>query len=137
MPVVCRTAPHKHHHTGAGRSRRGSTAAEISTLAATVSRRITIPLNERKPLFLTGDEIRNHLRMLETPVSAAAYDNVLKELERMRQSVSAAAHDNAVYVEALRDLMAFFDKVTGGSSGSWCVAEVKRIEEIRLLSLGV
>jgi hypothetical protein len=58
------------------------------------------------------------------------------QITSLQASVSAAAHDNAIYVEALRDLMGFFNKVAG-SSGSWCVAEVKRIEQIRLLSLGV
>jgi hypothetical protein len=58
------------------------------------------------------------------------------QITSLQASVWAAAHDNAIYVEALRDLMGFFDKVSG-SSGSWCVAEVKRIEQIRLLSLGV
>jgi hypothetical protein len=52
------------------------------------------------------------------------------------KSIGAAAHDLAIYLEALRDLMGFFDKVKN-CSGSWVVAEVKRIEEIRLLSLGI
>ena len=58
------------------------------------------------------------------------------QIARLTASVSAAAHDNAIYVDALRDLIGFFDKVSG-SSGSWVISEVKRIEEIRLLSLGV
>jgi hypothetical protein len=69
-------------------------------------------------------------RLQESKAPAAA------QITSLQASVSAAAHDNAIYVEALRDLMGFFDKVAG-SSGSWCVAEVKRIEQIRLLSLGV
>jgi hypothetical protein len=65
--------------------------------------------------------------------------NAHMQVEALEKSVAAAAHDNAVYVEALRDLISFFDKVSGhtGSGGNWTVAEVKRIEEIRLLSLGV
>jgi len=59
-----------------------------------------------------------------------------EQIARLTASVSAAAHDNAIYVDALRDLIGFFDKVSG-SSGSWVISEVKRIEEIRLLSLGV
>jgi hypothetical protein len=61
------------------------------------------------------------------------------EITRLKASVSAAAHDNAIYVEALRDLVRFYDKVCGkaGDGVGWTVAEVKRIEEIRLLSLGI
>jgi hypothetical protein len=60
-------------------------------------------------------------------------------IANMQTSVSAAAHDNAVYVEALRDLIGFYDKIRGkaGDGVGWTVAQVKRLEEIRLLSLGV
>ena len=59
------------------------------------------------------------------------------ESKAQAQEIICLKHDNAVYLEALRDLMAFFDKVQGkcpkGSSGNWVVAEVKRIEAIRFL----
>jgi hypothetical protein len=73
-----------------------------------VSRSIAIPLNERRPLFLTGDEIREHRRR----------------------------EDHAMYMSALRDLMGYFDRANA-SKGEWSVADVKRLEEIRLLSIGV
>jgi hypothetical protein len=74
-------------------------------------------------------------RLQESKAQAQAQAQAA-QITSLQASVSAAAHDNAIYVEALRDLIGFFDKVAG-SSGSWCVAEVKRIEEIRLLSLGI
>jgi hypothetical protein len=55
---------------------------------------------------------------------------------RCARSNRAFHDDNIVLRAALRDLMGFFDKVSA-SSGQWTVAEVKRIEEIRLLSLGI
>jgi hypothetical protein len=74
------------------------------------------------------------IRLQASLVSADKH--ALNQIQYLKASVAAAANDNALYVEALRDLIGFFDKVAG-SSGSWCVAEVKRIEEIRLLSLGI
>jgi hypothetical protein len=82
--------------------------------------------------------------------SGRAYVSQAQEIKDLREKLQAAdmrerlasrAVNNsakyvAVYLEALRDLMGFFDKVQG-SSGNWTVAEVKRIEAIRLLSLGV
>ena len=43
--------------------------------------------------------------------------------------------DRKVHLAALQDLLAFFEQVRG--VGCWTVADVKRLEQIRLLSLGV
>jgi hypothetical protein len=54
----------------------------------------------------------------------------------MEKAIDAYARRHKLHFDALRDLIMFFDKVNG-CSGQWTVAEVKRIEEIRLLSIGV
>jgi len=59
-----------------------------------------------------------------------------QEIKALERAVAGAAHDMAVFIAALRDLMRYFDKVNA-SKGEWSVADVKRIEEIRLLSIGV
>jgi signal transduction histidine kinase len=92
---------------------------------------------KKRKAFKTSPSVRIPRAAVEKlQESKAQAQAQAEEIRRLTVSVSAAAHDNAVYVDALRDLIGFFDKVAG-SSGSWCVAEVKRIEEIRLLSLGI
>ena len=60
---------------------------------------------------------------------------------RLQASVSAAAHDNAIYVDALRDAVKLIDTMhqRAGKRPLPLLdgAEVKRLEEIRLLSLGI
>ncbi len=65
---------------------------------------------------------------LETSVKAIG-----KALEK---AIDAYATRHALLFDGLRDLLVYFDKVRA-SRGDWTVADVKRIEEIRLLSLGV
>lgn len=56
----------------------------------------------------------------------------------MEKAIDAYARRHRMLFDGLREMMGFFDKVNGGKdSGQWTVAEVKRIEEIRLLSIGV
>jgi hypothetical protein len=59
-----------------------------------------------------------------------------EQAQAQAQEITCLKYDKAIYLVALHDLMAFFDKLQR-SSGSWTVPEVKRIEEIRLLSIGV
>jgi hypothetical protein len=59
-----------------------------------------------------------------------------QEIKALERAVAGATHDMAVFIAALRDLMRYFDKVNA-SKGEWTVADVRRIEEIRLLSLGI
>jgi hypothetical protein len=84
-------------------------------------------VTKKRKAFKTSPSIR---------IPRVAIESKVQEMERLKRSIAAAAHDNAIYVEALRDLIKFFDKAVG-SSGSWGVDEVKRLEEIRLLSLGI
>jgi len=65
---------------------------------------------------------------LETSVKAMG-----KALEK---AIDAYARRHKMLYDGLRDLMRYFDKVNA-SKGEWTVADVKRIEEIRLLSLGI
>lgn len=63
------------------------------------------------------------------------------QITSLQASVSAAAHDNAIYVEALRDAVKLIDLMhfRAGKRPLPLLdgSEVKRLEEIRLLSLGV
>jgi hypothetical protein len=123
-----------------------------------VSRTVSEPMKKRRKAFKTSPSVRipraaverlqkskaqaqaQAKQILRLRASLSSADkHALDQIQRLKASVAAAAHDNAIYVEALRDLLSFFDKVSGhtGSGGNWTVAEVKRIEEIRLLSLGV
>ncbi len=54
----------------------------------------------------------------------------------MQNVIDAYARRHKMLYDGLRDLMAYFDKVNA-SKGEWTVADVKRIEEIRLLSIGI
>jgi hypothetical protein len=59
----------------------------------------------------------------------------VKRLEETKAQAQAQAQEITCLGSALRDLMSFFDKLQG-SSGSWTVAEVKRIAAIRRLVRG-
>jgi len=125
MPVVRCVAAHRINPAASG------SASERRSRAA--ARGAAIVTKKRKAL--------KTLPSIRLPrVAVETLQRELKEWRRgytrVQVSLTAAAHDNAIYVEALRDLMKFFDKVAG-SSGSWGVDEVKRLEEIRLLSLGI
>lgn len=104
-------------------------------------------MTKKRKAFRTSPSVRIPRAALEAlrqfKEDSAKKDSQCSELRiriaNMQASVSAAAHDNAIYVEALRDLIGFYDKIRGraGDGVGWTVAEVKRLEEIRLLSLGV
>jgi hypothetical protein len=125
MPVVRCVASHRTDPAASGSTgERGSRAAARGAAIVT----------KKRKAFKTSPSVRIPRKAVER-----MQDGVLAGAElaaSLRKSIAAAAHDNAIYVEALRDLMKFFDKVAG-SSGSWGVDEVKRLEEIRLLSLGI
>jgi hypothetical protein len=94
----------------------------------------------KRKAFKTSPSIRVPRAAVEKlQESKAQAQAQAEEIRRLTVSVAAAAHDHAVYVAALRDLIGFYDKVRGmhGDGSGWSVAEVKRLEEIRLLSLGV
>lgn len=77
-------------------------------------------------------------RLQESKVQAQAQAGQIVSLQT---SVAAAAHDNAIYVDALRDAVKLIDtmhqRVGKRPLPLLDGAEVKRLEEIRLLSLGV
>jgi hypothetical protein len=66
----------------------------------------------------------------------AAAEQVVAMGNALERAIDAYARRHAMHFDALRDLMRYFDKVNA-SGGDWTVADVKRIEEIRLLSIGV
>jgi hypothetical protein len=77
-------------------------------------------------------------RLQESKAQAQAQATQITSLQA---SVSAAAHDNAIYVEGLRDAVKLIDLMhfRAGKRPLPLLdgSEVKRLEEIRLLSLGV
>ena len=91
----------------------------------------------KRKAFKTSPSIRVPRAAVEklqhSKAQAQAQADIIKALEK---GIHSAAYDMAVYIRALRDLMRYFDKVNA-SRGDWTVADVKRIEEIRLLSIGV
>jgi len=66
----------------------------------------------------------------------AAGEQVVAMGNALEKAIDAYARRHRMHFEALGDLMRYFDKVNA-SGGDWTVADVKRIEEIRLLSIGV
>lgn len=56
--------------------------------------------------------------------------------EKWREA--AERMDKLTLLAALKDAVAFMDRLAGSKhGGEWTVKDVKRIEEIRLLSLGI
>jgi hypothetical protein len=79
-------------------------------------------------------------RLQESKAQAQAQAQAT-QITSLQASVSAAAHDNAIYVEGLRDAVKLIDLMhfRAGKRPLPLLdgSEVKRLEEIRLLSLGV
>jgi len=96
-------------------------------------------VKKKRKAFKTSPSVRipraavERLQESKAQAQAQAQAVVIKSLER---AIATGVEEMALFMKALRDLMGFFDKVNG-CSGQWTVAEVKRIEEIRLLSIGV
>jgi hypothetical protein len=95
------------------------------------------PAKKRKA-FRTSPSVRLPRAAVEKLQSELCQRNI--ELQAvgnaLERAINAYARRHQMHYDALRDLMAYFDKVNA-SRGDWTVADVKRIEEIRLLSIGV
>jgi 3-methyladenine DNA glycosylase/8-oxoguanine DNA glycosylase len=86
---------------------------------------------KRKPKNFIGFKAEKSIkipRRAVTKMQAAAAAAAAAEVDQLKL-------DRKVHLAALKDLLAFFEQVRG--VGSWTVADVKRLEEIRLLSLGI
>jgi len=54
---------------------------------------------------------------------------------RLQRSLVAAANDCAIYVEALRTLLARYDETVAGKKSAWTEEDRKAIEAIRALTV--
>jgi len=71
-------------------------------------------------------------------VRRAVLVHLTADRDQWRTEAVQAAIDRGTLIVALRDAVQFMDRLRGSKhGGEWTVKDVKRIEEIRLLSLGV
>jgi hypothetical protein len=100
-------------------------------------------VSKKRKAFKTSPSVRipraavEKLQHSKVQAQAQAQAIQLKAtVDALEKCIDAYARRHRMHFEALGDLMRYFDKVNA-SGGDWTVADVKRIEEIRLLSIGV
>jgi hypothetical protein len=64
------------------------------------------------------------------------YETTALACASLEKAVTMATFDQIELIRSLRDAVALIEKLQHGG-GSWTLAEVKKLEAIRLLSLGV
>ena len=68
---------------------------------------------------------------------AQRLDDARKEIERLGLELGDADHENQALRFALKDAIALIDRFEHTKDDGWTATDVKRLEAIRLMSIGV
>lgn len=90
-------------------------------------------MSKKRKAFKTSPSVRIPRAAVQKLQHSKVQAVVIASLEK---AIAGHTHDMVIFIRALRDAVKYIDRFRN-SEGSWTVADVKRLEEIRLLSIGV